>query len=904
MKLVAGIFVFLMAVGLASVEGQKLVRSEPPVGAGNVSLDIGVVRLHFDVDMKTNGWSFCRSERGAFPPAEGDNSMPWRNSRLCELRIGKLKPGTTYVMQLNSDRKKGFCAASDGTPLPVTVVVFTTAAGGQDPLPSGKVMLRPGFRKGQALKVTQAVRRRMNIRVTRADAPQAEGQNVNIDMFAKYVLEDVYTAVEDGRPVTVRRRVKDAYVLAPDPDTRERRKNTLPCKGHAAEIQVNADGTGRVVGADRLPPGVVKELEEGSAFFTFLPGRAVAPGEQWEVTGGQLRSILSIMNAREGSIRLKLVDVKMHPGIGCEVARIEGPFSMTVLMDNNLPYKWAGKVSVEFLPGEGITLLRKIEGDMHLDSDFEANGRKQHAVGQGNMIVIEETGILVNKPGEPGRDQPLPGGRVPGEKPQVQPRRQVPELAGVSRPACPEGWQSFNNKLLGFQAYVPPGFFVRMRGRSILSVERTSGGPTAAFMLPIMPRGKTTAGRLATNFINFSSRQDKNYRARILEGGTDTRTHVAFTTEIVGAKVEGKVLTILAAGGSMAFVMGVVAPEGRLQSELPLLSRIVQGFGFTLPKGRWQKYKSPGNNFTMDVPAGWTVVTTEGRVAKNEIDWEAFNSRSPRSRAFSITPKFCTQNMMSLPLYAMRGYKVAVFQSPRQCAQASINQLFHQAPLTSVKPNPVLTRICKQLFGSLIKNLSNLQAGGFDVAVFDCLAEADVEGTKLTIGFCCAISQLNLGGGITGQYVQTDVWCKGWCAPKDRFLNDSPVLDRIQDSMAYTVSYIRRVHKAEAYRAKKLRDTWSQMNKIDKEMNQKHWETQDAISEMYGDHWSEMGGYLNKNTGRIEKMEPDAIIKNSSGEIVSREEVQAGVSPEDATVLRDAYSNDYMRGVHGRIEFY
>jgi len=477
---------------------------------------------------------------------------------------------------------------------------------------------------------------------------------VNIDMFAKSVLEDVYTAVEDGWPVTVRRRVKDAYILAPDPNTRKKRKNILSCKGHAAEIQVNADGTGRVKGADHLPPGVVKELEDSAAFFTFLPGRAVALGEQWEVTGGQLRSILTIMDAREGSIRLKLVEVKKHPGIGCEVARIEGQFSLTIHMDNNLLNRWVGKVMVEFLPAEGITILRKLEGSLNLDSDFEGNGIRQHAVGQGDMTLIEETGILVGKPGDPDRE-------VPRRDPPAEPRKPDPIPGGPGRPSCPEGWQSFSNELLGFQAYVPPGYFVRMRGRSILSVERQGGAPTAAFMLPIMPRGKTTAGRIATQFIKVSSRLDPKYRARILEGGTDTKIHAAFTSEIAGHKVEGKFLAILSAGGSMAFVMGVVALQGRLQSELPLLSKIVQGFGFTLPKGRWQKYKSPGNNITLEVPVGWSVVTSEGRVAKNEIDWEAYDPRSPLSRAFSITPKFCTQNMLSLPLckYSVIRYSIS-----------------------------------------------------------------------------------------------------------------------------------------------------------------------------------------------------------------------------------------------------
>ena len=44
-------------------------------------------------------------------------------------------------------------------------------------------------------------------------------------------------------------------------------------------------------------------------------------------------------------------------------------------------------------------------------------------------------------------------------------------------------------------------------------------------------------------------------------------------------------------------------------------------------------------------------------------------------------------------------------------------------------------------------------------------------------------------------------------------------------------------------------------------------------------------------------------VKNSHGQYVSREEVERGVSPENATVLRDASASDYMRGVYGRIEF-
>ncbi len=63
------------------------------------------------------------------------------------------------------------------------------------------------------------------------------------------------------------------------------------------------------------------------------------------------------------------------------------------------------------------------------------------------------------------------------------------------------------------------------------------------------------------------------------------------------------------------------------------------------------------------------------------------------------------------------------------------------------------------------------------------------------------------------------------------------------------------------------------------------------------------GGYVNEKTGRIEQIAPDKVVKNSHGEYVSREEVERGISPESATVLREAFSGDYMRGVYGRIEF-
>jgi hypothetical protein len=147
------------------------------------------------------------------------------------------------------------------------------------------------------------------------------------------------------------------------------------------------------------------------------------------------------------------------------------------------------------------------------------------------------------------------------------------------------------------------------------------------------------------------------------------------------------------------------------------------------------------------------------------------------------------------------------------------------------------------------------------------------------------------------------VTLRGWCAEPAQFVLDSPVLEKVCSSMQLTPAFIRNVVKGNEQAVSKIRETYAYMNKIDDQIRQSRWDTMDAIAEMNYDSLRETGGYVNEQTGRIEQISPDKVVKNSRGEYVSREEVQSGVNPEQATVLRDAYSNDYMRGVYGRIEF-
>ena len=491
---------------------------------------------------------------------------------------------------------------------------------------------------------------------------------------------------------------------------------------------------------------------------------------------------------------------------------------------------------------------------------------------------------------------------TPAVRPALSTRSVAAPTAG--RPSCPPGWHAFDNPFLGFQAHVPPGYIVRLKEGAMLSVERLDRHPSAAFFIPFRLRTTQTAAQLAERVNRFRSQCDQHYRAQIVGGRETDRATVAFTTRRGRQALEGRFNAFIAAAGSMAFVIGVYAPAGKLKAELPTLSRIAAGFGFTNPRGRWTDYRSPGGGFTLKLPAGWQVETTEGKVAKNEVDWLAYDPRKPYARAFSITPKFCSSALLQHPLYKVRGYRLGVFRSAKECGTTAIAQLFPQTRITAMAPNEELTQLARRLHATVIQGIANLGAGSLEIAVYNCLGEAPYGGKTIRVAFALVITQLTMAGGITGQSVQTDVLCKGWFAPAEEFLNASPVLDRIQLSMAYTPQYVRAVLKAEGERGETIRKTWQEMNRIDQEITRSRWDTQDAVAEMMYDNWRDEPGYVNKSTGRIEKIESAKIVKNADGDVVSLDEVLRGVSRNEATVLRDASSADYMRGVHGRVEFY
>jgi hypothetical protein len=472
-----------------------------------------------------------------------------------------------------------------------------------------------------------------------------------------------------------------------------------------------------------------------------------------------------------------------------------------------------------------------------------------------------------------------------------------------SRPPCPEGWTAFKHPLVGMEAYVPTNYWVRLRGGGMLTVEKQDNAATLACLVAFRPRANAQPADIASLFAKFVTQSEPQFQAEVVGQPSADRALSRFASVVGGKPVEGKYCTFLTAGGTMAVVIGVQAPQGRLEQEQPVLEKIAQGFGFSPARGRWTDYQSPAGGFTLTMPAGWTVQSNDGRTPKDNIDWVASDPQKPLSRAFQWCPRYCSPQLLSDPLHALRGYQAAQFASHREAIVASLSQISQNVRVLKLILNQPLTDLFRRLSQPTAQTLAALGAGGSDVVVYDCLAHAELEGKAVLVALCAGVGTQVMPGGFAGQLVDLNVTLRGWCAEPESFVNDTPVLERVSSSMQLTPAFLNKITQGNQQATDKIRETYAYMNKIDDQIRQSRWDTLDAIAEMNYDLLRDTGGYVNEKSGRIEQLAPDQVVKNSRGDSVSREEVRRGISPDRATVLREAYSNDYMRGAYGRIAF-
>ena len=100
-----------------------VVKTEPAAGTKDVDPSLREVKVTFSKTMKDGNWSFVQESKETFPKIDGEIRF-LKDHRTCVLPV-RLKPGTTYVIWINSDRYFNFKETGNRPAVPYLLVFET-----------------------------------------------------------------------------------------------------------------------------------------------------------------------------------------------------------------------------------------------------------------------------------------------------------------------------------------------------------------------------------------------------------------------------------------------------------------------------------------------------------------------------------------------------------------------------------------------------------------------------------------------------------------------------------------------------------------------------------------------------------------------------------------------------------
>ena len=442
----------LLGCAAAFAAPPTVVRSAPADGAAGVPVDVGVLRVQFDQDMRTDSFTCWKSPQGAFPPPVKENSSVWQDARTFELRLETLKPNTSYYVQFNAEGRQGFRSVAD-EPLTVTTISFTTVAETAtprqdvyDPIAEQKprqdvydpsagnepakpqtekpkpaadgVMLKWNAQPHQSSRMSQIGRLKLELEIS--NGGQQMTQTVD-QLFKLKYLEEVLEA-EDGRPTKVRRRVESVEMMQRDPNSGEIVKSEPPLKGLDIILGIRG-GAFTLLDVKQGDREMAEMLAGESYWFSLVPDRVVKTGESWKLSGSQLQAVLTSLDATVGEVEMKLTAIEQDPQMKLDVAKLDGTIRGTLQLPMNATATFDGTVKADFVPALGLPFLRHVTASLRVDTEVSNGYEKAHVRGTGTFEAVEER-ALMNGPIDSGTDtsrqgeqpvQPGPGAiRVPG----------------------------------------------------------------------------------------------------------------------------------------------------------------------------------------------------------------------------------------------------------------------------------------------------------------------------------------------------------------------------------------------------------------------------------------------------------------------------------------------------------
>lgn len=403
--LTAALFVLLLFFATtAQSMAPQLIKSIPAEGAVNVSLQQGKILLFFDQNMKMDSWSLLQSGTHPFPPLIPIEE-PWIDPLTFEFAIKPLTPNTTYSIQLNGKKRKGFAASEGQLPLPITTITFTTipdtsqttapAAQKAQVVPTPPPTVQPSAVNKQQKSKTAKIYPGWQSKVTRSVGMEGtelyeNGYQAPFRIFQKVVFTETVSRVVENTIQEVNREIISAQLHSLNPEN------------------------GQMVGQDLVPPGTrfrVSHTSHGSTLFNAATGEeiwdtdmvaafsppvvprlwpqgALHAGQKWSYNGAELISRIALLDVLGGEIDLQVKRIEREPSTGLSTAIIRGQLKTKVDLDD-IVLDFNATVEIDLPLVLGIPFMVKFDG--HLSG----SGVTQDQRGQPIKYQIKAKGTLL-----------------------------------------------------------------------------------------------------------------------------------------------------------------------------------------------------------------------------------------------------------------------------------------------------------------------------------------------------------------------------------------------------------------------------------------------------------------------------------------------------------------------------
>ncbi|MBN1492173.1 MAG: Ig-like domain-containing protein [Phycisphaerae bacterium] len=508
------------------------------------------------------------------------------------------------------------------------------------------------------------------------------------------------------------------------------------------------------------------------------------------------------------------------------------------------------------------------------------------------------------------REARHPFGERPADAHDTASEKATPKRWGTpsseSEPKIPEGWTWMDDKVHGTQVAVPPGWAPRIRGGVALCVEPDDIQKASAFFVPMLLGQSVPPEELADALDEMLRRGMPDLQTRTVAKPTSDSVQRDVSGTLGDRPGAGTYRAVVSRSG-MGFLMGYLGPADRIEQLRPTFHKILASYRFTGPSLRLQPVKSAA--VELRIPQGWQVQTSEGDgTADQDIDWVVTCPQIPGARVFMFTPKYCTTNWVTdvsgsvvdqtqLNLWRHRGYEIANMPSDQQAMQTALDavlpglQITRQQSLDEIRDRNI------QANAQAIQ-VARQTGGRYDFYMIELQGRRQVDGTELrSVAYVGATGMVTIAG-MKGAMGTWSVQIRGYEAPAARFAQVATILERVSGSFCYTQWWMREVQKANEERVRNDREFWAYMNKVDREIWDNRFRTRAAINEMmYDSLLAGTPGYVNKETGTIEKIPVDRVdaFRDEDGRVVSPEELlDQKVDPRWATRVREANVDDYM----------